>query len=187
MGKRRLGSGDYDRVGLTITETPKEKINRETRRPALRTGVFHPTTGLQRDYIFMPTEKEQRRERAYEEIGAPELKRDRIHDPAIERPKEYGRWQDAVLKGYTPQTQIEPPKKYGRWQDAVLEGYTPSRPDPRPPVTRPGKERKPNVKSSGNQGPPPPPQAPKWDERPAYIAPWDRDDWGRGDNRRDVY
>ena len=179
------GSGDYDRVGLTITETPKEKINRETRRPALRTGVFHPTTGLQRDYAYMPSEKEQRRERAYEEIGAPELQRDRIHDPAIERPKEYGRWQDAVVKSYTPQTQIEPPKKYDRWQDAELEGYTPSRPDPRPPVTRPDKGRKPNVKSSFGKPvtPPPPPQAPRWDERPAYIAPWDRDDWGRGDRQ----
>jgi len=191
------GSGDYDRIGLTITETPKEKINRETRRPALRTGVFHPTTGLQRDYIFMPSEKEQRRERAYEELGAPELRRERIHDPAVERPKTYGRWQDTELTGYTPVSRpvsrpVEP-KAYDRWQNTELTGYTPSRqtvirPDdehgPNAPYGFPSKRRKPNIKSPGNQGPPPPPpQAPRWDERPAYIAPWDRDDWGRGDRQ----
>ena len=177
------GSGDYDR-----------KINRETRRPALRTGVFHPTTGLQRDYAYMPTEKEQRRERAYEEIGAPEIKRDRIRDPAIERPKEYDRWQGdtgSPLPGndvtIQPFPLPEPPPRPIRQQ---LENWGPGG---RPPQFYSttfesdkdfSKGRKPNVKSSGNQGPPPPPQAPKWDERPAYIAPWDRDDWGRDDNRR---
>ena len=52
------GSGDYEKIGLTITKDPVEEIKESVRRPGLRTGVFHPTTGLQRDYIYMPTQKE---------------------------------------------------------------------------------------------------------------------------------
>ncbi len=185
------GSGDYERIGLKITKDPVEKISETVRRPGLRTGVFHPTTGLQRDYIYMPTEKEQRRERAYDLIGPPELRRHSIRDPAEEKPKEYGRWQDAVLEGYTPSRTIQPVTKP---REKIFRPDV-SKPDPTPreKVSRPHLKVDPpmgnqfpkdkTIKNRGGEdfGGKRSPEPPKWDERPAYIAPWDRDDWGSKD------
>ena len=97
------GSGDVATTPPTRLQTAQGQIDAQPilpQRPGFRQG--------QRDYEYMPTEKEQRRERAAN-----------LATIARERGT---RWQDTPLPGGNP----APEPTYGRWQDAELPNWQPA-------------------------------------------------------------
>ena len=97
------GSGDVVTTPPTRLQTAQEQVDAQPilpQRPGFRQG--------QRDYEYMPTEKEQRRERAAN-----------LATIARERGT---RWQDTPLPGGRP----APEPTYGRWQDAELPNWQPT-------------------------------------------------------------